>query len=197
MCSGLLHSSLEFILLFRDSDVIKTRECYSVLMLIAWCQRERRGLHDVTSGHAIAASFKGIQNIPQILISILMLLYVCMCTVYNKYSIYCVYTVLYIYVGCSENNASHLFPWKLQHKEHTKKALFDRTNSQLQNVFKESQTPLAMDFLSVLNKSLHATLVKICTRRGDLLSPLLNCITQCIAVLTYTAWFLYTVGKLQ
>lgn len=43
-------------------------------------------------------------------------------------------------------------------------------------------------FSPAMNKSLHATLVNICTSGGDpvLLSSLLKCITHCLAVLTST-----------
>jgi len=45
-------------------------------------------------------------------------------------------------------------------------------------------------FSSVMNKSLHAELMNICTRRGDplLLSLLLKHTTHCLTVLTSTLW---------
>jgi len=53
-------------------------------------------------------------------------------------------------------------------------------------------------FLPMMNKSLHATLIKICTSRGDLLLlSLLKCTTCCITVLTLTIWPLHAFWKCE
>ena len=51
----------------------------------------------------------------------------------------------------------------------TKRAiiLFDRANSQLQNIFFSTVTTISYVFSPTISKSLHATLVKVCTNRGD------------------------------
>ena len=56
--------------------------------------------------------------------------------------------------------------------------------------FSNIVTTINFVFLPVMNKSLHATLVKICTSRGDplLLSPLLKNTIHCLTVLTSSVW---------
>ena len=52
--------------------------------------------------------------------------------------------------------------------------LCDRANSQLQKTFFDTVTTIRYTFLPAMNKSLHAVLIKICTSRGDSLSPVLK-----------------------
>mgnify|MGYP001852689430 CR=1 FL=1 len=58
-------------------------------------------------------------------------------------------------------------------------------------------TTISYIFSPVMNKSLHATITKICTSGGDplLLLPLLECITHHLTVLTFTVWSLQTFSK--
>ena len=57
--------------------------------------------------------------------------------------------------------------------------LLNRAHSQLQNaVFFDTVTNISFVFSPAMNKSLHATLVKICTGGGDPLLPLLKCTTH-------------------
>jgi len=100
------------------------------------------------------------------------------------------YLCLYkwIYVGHSKSNASHLFPWKL-HKEHNHtiwQSKFSATEYYFSTV-----TAISYAFLPAINKSLHATFIKICTIRGDalFLSPLLKCTNHLLSVLTSTVWY--------
>jgi len=55
-------------------------------------------------------------------------------------------------------------------------------------------TTINYAFLPAMTKSLHATLTKICTSRGDpqSLAPLLKCTTHHLTVLTSTVWSLQT-----
>jgi len=56
-----------------------------------------------------------------------------------------------------------------------------------------------MYFLPAMSKSLHATLIKASTRRGDLLflSPLLKPKTYCFTVLTSTVWSPQTLSNID
>ena len=45
--------------------------------------------------------------------------------------------------------------------------LFDRANYHLQNYFPTQSPPLAMHFLPVMNKRIHAELIRICTSGAD------------------------------
>jgi len=76
--------------------------------------------------------------------------------------------------------------------------LFDRANPQLQNMFFDMVTTISCAFLPVMNKSLHAALVKICNRGGDplWLMPLLKCTTHCLPVFISTVWTPETFSKL-
>ena len=56
--------------------------------------------------------------------------------------------------------------------------------SQLQTLFFYTVATISCAFLPVMNKSLHATLVKVCNP----LSPLLKCITHHLTVPTSTVW---------
>ena len=51
---------------------------------------------------------------------------------------------------------------------------FNRTGSQLQNSIFSTVTTISYPFLPVMNDSLHATLISICTNAGNPLSPLLK-----------------------
>lgn len=68
------------------------------------------------------------------------------------------------YKGLAKNNASCLFPWTVKDMK-SSITLFDRENSQLQNIIFQQSLP-------VMNKSLYTTLIKISTNRSDLLSLL-------------------------
>jgi len=68
-------------------------------------------------------------------------------------------------VGCSESNAFYLFPWKLQQRaqlQYLMEQIFT-----YKTLFFNLITTTSYAFLPVMNKSLHATLVKICTSKGD------------------------------
>ena len=62
-----------------------------------------------------------------------------------------------IYIGCSESTASSLFSWKAQQTAEERYLI----------VFFNIATTISCAFLPVMNKSLHAVLVKICTRGAD------------------------------
>ena len=98
-----------------------------------------------------------------------------------------------LYIGCSESNASYLFPRKLQQTKSTI-TLFDRANSQPQNTifFFSIATIINYTFSPVMNKSLCASLIKTCTNRGNSLFHV--CCDSIVAemhhfaMLTLTAW---------
>jgi len=73
------------------------------------------------------------------------------------------------YVGCSKNNASYLFPWKLQQRpqEH---CLLEQILSYNILFFNSHHHYLCIS--TIHKRSLHAVLVKICSSGGKLLSPL-------------------------
>ncbi len=70
-----------------------------------------------------------------------------------------------------------------KYKEYT---LLDSVNSQLQNRIFNIATTITYVLSPVMNFSLHAVLIKTCISGGDpqLLSPLLNCTTHQLTVLT-------------
>ena len=55
-------------------------------------------------------------------------------------------------------------------------------------IFFSLVTVISYAFLPVMKKSMHAALVKICSSRGDLFSPLLKCSTHHSTVLISTVW---------
>ena len=61
--------------------------------------------------------------------------------------------------------------------------------------FFSTVTTASYAFSPAMNKSLHATLEKICTSGSHPLSPLLNCITLCLTVLTSIVWSPYMFRK--
>ena len=50
-------------------------------------------------------------------------------------------------------------------------------------------TTMSCAFSSVMNESLHAVFIEVCTCGGDPLLPLLKCTVHCLSVLTPTVWF--------
>jgi len=65
---------------------------------------------------------------------------------------------------------------------------FDKENLSYKTLFFNIATTISSAFSPTMNKSLHAVLIKICTSRGDPLSPQLKHNTQHLTVLTSTVW---------
>ena len=76
------------------------------------------------------------------------------------------------------------------HGEKSTITLFHRPNSQLQNTISNTVKTINYAFLPVMNKSLHAVLIKICASGDDppSLSPLQKHTTYHLTVLTSTVW---------
>jgi len=88
------------------------------------------------------------------------------------------------YACCSKSNASYLFPWKL----FTKSAITVERIHSYKTLFCNVLPTISYAFSPVMNKSLHAVHIKICTSGGDplSLSPLLKRTTDHFTVLTST-----------
>ena len=95
-----------------------------------------------------------------------------------------------IYEDCLESNACWLFLWKLQQLQRAQYYLIEQILS-YKALFFNTATTTSSAFSPVMNKSLHAILIKICTSWGDtlLLSPLLKHTTHYLTVFTSTVWF--------
>ena len=93
------------------------------------------------------------------------------------------------YAACSEINASHLFPWKLQQTKRAQQRYLIKQILSYKTLFSNAVTIISYAFSSAMNRSLHAMFVTICTRGGDplSLSPLLKCTTHC-TVCSYPLW---------
>ena len=97
----------------------------------------------------------------------------------------------------------YLFPWKLQeiHRVQQHYLIFDHYLIQqilsYKTLFYKIVTVMNYAFLSAMNYSLHAVLIKICTRGGDTLSPLLKNTTHHLTVLTFTVGSRETFSKCQ
>ena len=72
-----------------------------------------------------------------------------------------------LYVGCSESNASHLFPWKLQQREWVQWCSLAEQILSYKTLFFSIVTTISCAFLSAVINSLHAMLVKTCIYGGD------------------------------
>ena len=79
------------------------------------------------------------------------------------------------------------------------RTLFNRKNSQLQNMFFNTVTIISYAFSPAMNNSLHVVLIKISTRGGNPLSllPLLKCTTHHLTVHMSTVWSPQTFSKCQ
>ena len=71
----------------------------------------------------------------------------------------------FLYVSCSESNASYLFPWKLRDTKNTI-TLIDQIFS-YKTVLSNTVTAMSCAFSPAENKCLHATVIKICAIGGD------------------------------
>jgi len=72
-----------------------------------------------------------------------------------------------IYVGLSISNASYLFPWKQPQIQRAQYHYLIEQILSYKTLFFNIVITTSYAFSLVMNKSLHATLVKICTSRGD------------------------------
>ena len=75
-----------------------------------------------------------------------------------------------IFTGCSVSNAFSLFPWKLQQLQRAQQHSSIGQILSCKKFFFSAVTAISYAFLSAMNKSLHAPLIKISTSRGDPLS---------------------------
>ena len=82
----------------------------------------------------------------------------------------------HVHKGHSKSNASYLFPWKLQLKQRAQQHCLTEQNSSYKTLFYNVVSTISYVFLPMMNKSLYAILVKICTCGSDpqSLSPLLK-----------------------
>ena len=91
-----------------------------------------------------------------------------------------------MYIGCTESKESCLFPWTLQWRQ---RAQYHHLIEQIlyyKTLFFSIVATVSYAFSPVMNKSLHAALITICTSKGDplLLSPLLKYTIHCLTVRT-------------
>jgi len=91
------------------------------------------------------------------------------------------------YIGYSKNNASYLFPQKLQQIQRAQKQYWTEHILSYKALFL-IVTTISYAFLPAMNKSLHAVLIKIYTSRGGPLAQLQKCITHHLTALTSTVW---------
>jgi len=78
---------------------------------------------------------------------------------------FCWNTGLYkcVYVGHSKSNASYLFPWKLEQIQWAQWLYLNEQFLSYKTLFLSIVTTISYAFSPLMDKNLHATLVKICT----------------------------------
>ena len=90
------------------------------------------------------------------------------------------------YVGCSKSNVFSLFPWKPQQVQRVQwHCWIEKILSYTHYI--SAVTTVSCAFLSVMNMSLYATLVRICMAAWNV-AYLSHCCCHCLAVLTSTVW---------